>query len=62
MENLKVIVCLKSNDDEKFNYIRTILVDDFQDYTSVNIKNILIVLDGFVNSFDNFNSRLSGYW
>ena len=52
---------LKSDDDENFN-IRRILLDDFEDFTSVKIKNILIVLDGFVDFFDNINSRLSGYW
>ena len=53
---------LKSNDDEKFNFIRRILIDDFEDFTSVKTENLLIVLDGLVIFFDNINSRLSGYW
>ena len=53
---------LKTNDDEKFNYNRRKLIDDSEDHTSVKIKNILIVFDGFVNFFDNINSTLYGYW
>ena len=53
---------LESNDDEKLNCIRRILLEDFEDSNSVKIENILILLEGFVNHFNNINSRLSGYW
>ena len=53
---------LECNDDEKYNYIRKKLIDDFADSTSVRIEHILNVLDGFVNFFDNINSELSGCW
>ena len=39
---------LEGNVDEKLNYRRRILIDDFEDFNSVKIKNILNFVDGFV--------------
>ena len=36
---------LEGNDDENFNYIRRILLDDFEDFNSVKSKNILNFVD-----------------
>ena len=47
---------LECNDDEKFNCVRKLLIDDFADSTSVRIKHILNNLDGFVIFFHNINS------
>ena len=51
---------LESTYDEKFTFLKRILIDVFEDSTSVRIKNLVTVLDGFVKFFDNFKSRLSG--
>ena len=53
---------LEGNDDEKFDYITSILIDDFDDTTSVRVENSIIFLDGFVYFFDNNNNKLFGYW
>ena len=53
---------LEGNDDENFSYFTRILLDDFEDFNSVRLENILIILNGFVNLFDNLNGSLSGYW
>ena len=53
---------LECNDDERYNYIRTIKIDEFENSNSVKIKNMLNVVDGFVNFSDNNNNELSGYW
>ena len=52
---------LECIDDQNYNYIRKILGVDFADSTSVKIKHILKILDGFLNFFDNINSEISGY-
>ena len=53
---------LECNDEEKFYYLIRLLIDDFEDFDSVRIENILIVLDGFINFFNDFNNRMFGYW
>ena len=53
---------LESDDDEKFTYIRKLLIDKFEDFNSVKIKNMLNVVDGLVNYFDNIDSWPFGYW
>ena len=50
---------LESNDDEKFNYFKRILIDEFEDFVSETIENMLNSVDGFVNFLNNLNSRLS---
>ena len=52
---------LESDDDEKFSYIRRLLIDKFEDFYLVKVKNMLNVVDGFVNYFDNIDSRPFGY-
>ena len=42
---------LKRRGDENFNYIRRILIHEFEDNTSVRIKHLLIVPDGFGDFF-----------
>ena len=37
-------------------------MENFEDITSVRVENILNILDVSVNSSDNINTRLSGYW
>ena len=61
LNKIDLDIYLKCNDEEKFNYIIRILIDDFEDFDSVRIENILIVLDGFINFFDNVNNNLFGY-
>ena len=53
---------LEANDDEKFNYITSILIDDFKDTTSVRNENLIMFLDGLVNFFANTSNKLFGYW
>ena len=52
---------LEGNDDEKINFVRRILIDDFEDFNSVKIKNILNLIDGFVSFFNKINSGPFGY-
>ena len=51
---------LECNDDETYNYITKIIIDDFADSTLVRIKHILNILASFAHFFDNINSELSG--
>ena len=51
---------LEGNDDEKFSYIKRMLIDEFEDFNSGKIKNMLNLVDGFVNFFDNINSGSFG--
>ena len=53
---------LEKNDDENFNYIKRLLIDEFEEFNSEKYKNMLNIVDCFVNFFDNINSRLSGCW
>ena len=62
LKKIDLDIYLERNDEEKFNYIIRILIDDFEDFDSVRIENILIVLDDFINFFDNVNNKLFGYW
>ena len=62
LNKIDLAVNLESNDNEKLNCIRRILIDDFEDFTSVKFRNILIIVDGFIYFFVKIKSRLSGYW
>ena len=62
LNKIDLDIYLECNDEEKFNYIIRILIDDFEVFDSVRIENILIVFDGFKNFFDNVNNNLFGYW
>ena len=44
---------LECNDIEKFDCIEKILLDDFGDLTTVRMRQILSVLNGFLKFFDN---------
>ena len=53
---------LNSNDNEKFEYIRRVLSDNFHDESICRIKNIIHGFDEFVIYFDRTNKKLQEYW
>ena len=62
LNKIDLDIYLEYIDDEKSNYIRKVLLDDFADSTLLRTKLILNILDGFVIFFDNINIELPGYW
>ena len=59
LNKIDLDIYLEYNNKENFDYIKRILIDDFD---SIRIENTLIVLDCFVNYFDIVNNVLFGYW
>ena len=40
---------IEGNDDEMFNYNKTMLKDEFEEFNSEKIKTMLNIVDGFAN-------------
>ena len=62
LNKIDLDIFLECKDEENFNCIMRTLIDDFEKFDSVRIENILIVLDGLINFFDNLNNNLFGHW
>ena len=50
------------NNDEKFEYFKRVLYDNFHDHSIFRIERIIYGLDELIQYFDRTNERLNEYW